>query len=89
MSFKVEAMRLTKDPYSTKIAYVKGDKTFVRTGKDNFKEGIAGPRLDTLKAVWGFRTVETPPIMDRGEEVMKALSLGYFAINSRGNVDFR
>lgn len=90
MAFKVEAIKLTKNPRSTKVVYSKGDKTYLRTGQDNFKVGkhIPSP-INSVVSRWGFRRVSNPPKVDKGEELMDLLKQDTFSIKRDGTVKFR
>lgn len=78
---------MTKDESSIKVAYEKGGKFYVRTGRDGFSRGvpIKGDVKSTL-ATWGFRNVNNVPYFYDGEEISQNISR--FQMNRNGTVDY-
>lgn len=84
----IKAIRLTKDEHSIKVAYEKNGKSYVRSGKDGFRKGVAinGEAKSTL-ATWGFREVIKAPYFYDGDEISQ--NINRFAMNRDGTVDYK
>lgn len=83
----VKAIKLTKDPISTKIVYEKNGTLYIRDGSTGFAKGrkVSAP-LRSLLSKWGFREVENGPIFRNGEEISQ--SLHRFEMGENGRVSF-
>lgn len=83
---KVLAIKLTEDVESTKVAYVKNGKYFIRNGQDGFKKGVLSPvSIESLKR-YGFRLVDTPPEFETGEDINS--NIHRFSLNTSGSIEY-
>lgn len=77
--------KLSKDVRSTKVAYAKGDKIFIRSGRDKFREGrIIQTTQAGLYGKWGFRKMESNFEVQDGEEMYNRAK--EFELTSDGKV---
>lgn len=84
---KILAVKLTRDPSSTKVVYEKNGKQFIRSGEDGFVKGTATQApLKALSHKWGFRLVENPPEFRDADEIID--NLGKFEVKQDGTVSY-
>ena len=71
----VLGVKLTTDPTSNKIAYIRDGKTFVRSGSDDYKVGtpLQGAS-DHLFTRFGYRKVDASVVFRDGEEMRENAS---------------
>ena len=84
---RVVGVKLTQDPHSTKVAYYKGDKLYIRTGKDNFRVGneVTHDKV-SLYTKWGFRKVDNPPILMDAQGIID--NLPKFHLSQSGSITY-
>ena len=83
----IKAIKITKDVKSIKIAYERDGKLYVRSGKDNFKKGVAVQgKAESLMATWGFRKVTDSPYFYDGQEILENISK--FEMNNKGEISY-
>jgi len=83
----VKAIKLTDDPHSTKVAYEKNGKLYVRSGNNKFSKGIPSPvPLSTLYTIWGFRKVTDAPYFYDGQELWE--NIQRFQMTRDGTVKY-
>lgn len=83
---RVEAVKITDDQSSFKIAYEKNGKYFVRSGEDNFSVGNkVHSNIESLWK-WGFRKVENPPNFRDSDEMLQ--NYNKFQLKSDGSVTY-
>lgn len=72
---KIIGIKITKDPASTKVLYIKNNNMYVRSGADDFAVGKSLQGSYThLTDRFGFCEVENPPIFSSSEDIRNNIS---------------
>ena len=84
---KILAIKMNKEPLSTKVIYEKNGSLFIRTGADGFTKGtpLKAPLKSALNK-WGFRSVVNPPEFRDSDELID--NIGKFDMASDGKIKF-
>lgn len=84
----IHGVKMTKDIESMKVLYEKGEKFYIRSGRDDFEVGK--PLKDSYNSLftqWGFRKMEEPvPIFRDREELVDGVKR--FEMKPDGRVSY-